>query len=176
NPFGLWIDLEAWAIPAEGRSPDAVRSDVHTALFAGHLARVFATVLRIAKISPKVLWGNAGEGVGGLATAAAESLDPAVAQPLLDVCDRVLTAKTLPGLGGPASRRRSATIRSAAGFAPAMLSTRTASAGRSESPDSGTIPMPRPACTIRIAAPTLSTVTIPWGTTVAPSNSALVSS
>ena len=101
NPFGLWIDLEAWAIPAEGRSPDAVRSDVHTALFAGHLARVFATVLRIAKISPKVLWGNAGEGVGGLATTAAESLDPAVAQPLLDVCDRVLTAKTLPGIDGP---------------------------------------------------------------------------
>jgi ferric iron reductase protein FhuF len=100
NPFGLYLDLDAAARPMEGRSIEAVRSDVYRALFAEHLALLFESVLQLTKISHKVLWANASEGVGGLATAAAEELDAAIARPFIDVCEAALTAATLPGIAG----------------------------------------------------------------------------
>jgi ferric iron reductase protein FhuF len=101
SPHGIHLDIDASTISAKGRSPDEVRAQVLRHLFAEHLAVVFEHVLKIAKLSPKVLWGSAAEAIGGLETAAAEHIDAQDARAFIELCQAALTSEELPGIPGP---------------------------------------------------------------------------
>jgi ferric iron reductase protein FhuF len=101
SPHGIHFDIHASAVSAEGRSTDELRAEVFGHLFAEHLAILFEHVLKIAKLSPKVLWGSAAEAIGGLETAAAEHLDAESATRFIETSQAALTALSLPGITGP---------------------------------------------------------------------------
>ncbi len=99
NPHALHLGPDAFL--ARPGSQEELRRDVLRHLFAEHLAVLFERVLRLVRLSPKVLWSNAAEGLGGVASAAAEELDGASAQPFIDEVDAILALDALPGVPGP---------------------------------------------------------------------------
>ncbi len=98
NPHALHLGPDA--IMAWRGSREELRRQVLRHLFAETLAVLFERVLRLVKLSPKVLWSNAAEALGGVASAAAEELDVAGARRYIDEVDAILAMDTLPGIAG----------------------------------------------------------------------------
>jgi ferric iron reductase protein FhuF len=82
-------------------SLDELRQYVCRKLYSENIEPVFARLLEITNISPKLLWANAAEWVGMVSDAAEEYLTAADAAPFREDRLALLDAEELPGLPGP---------------------------------------------------------------------------
>lgn len=82
-------------------SLNELREYVWRKLYSEHLEPVFARILEIVDVSPKLLWANAAEWVGMLSDAAEEYLGEPDAAPFVADREALLQAATLPGQTGP---------------------------------------------------------------------------
>jgi hypothetical protein len=82
-------------------SLDELREYVWRKLYSEHLEPVFARILEMVDVSPRLLWANAAEWVGMLSDAAEEYLGESDAGPFVADREALLHAETLPGRTGP---------------------------------------------------------------------------
>lgn len=92
----------AWPVdgPVVG-SLDELRAYVWRRLYSENIEPVFARVLELVNVSPKLLWANAAEWVGMVSDAAAEYLEASDAAPFIADRKALLDADVLPGRCGP---------------------------------------------------------------------------
>jgi hypothetical protein len=92
----------AWPVsgPVVG-SLEEFRAYVWRRLYSEHIEPVFARVLEIVNVAPKLLWANAAEWVGMVSDAAEDYLGAPDAAAFIADRDALLGAETLPGQPGP---------------------------------------------------------------------------
>ncbi len=90
--------------PAGGPAVDSLgelRRYVCRKLYSENLEPIFARLLDITNVSPKLLWANAAEWVGMVSDAAEEYFTAADASPFIADRQALLEPEELPGLPGP---------------------------------------------------------------------------
>jgi hypothetical protein len=82
-------------------SLDELREYVWRRLYSEHIESVFARILEMVNVAPRLLWANAAEWVGMVSDAAEDYLAEPDADPFIADRKALLGAESLPGQAGP---------------------------------------------------------------------------